>query len=360
MATPMSADGWLNALRVEGITKIVQMPNWKTHNRDDETGKVFGPVYGVAIHHTAGVGPGMAEFCRKGSADLPGPLVQDFLAKDGTLYLVGHGRCNHAGSVTPAVRDAIKADKAPTGHEREQGAETVDGNDFLYGLEIENKGDGKDPYPAAQYAVAVKWAAARLRYHGWTANSAWGHKELTTRKTDPSFPKGMAQFRKDVAAVLAHPAGYKAPTTPSRSIDSVEINGMTDYTSVARTGTTSSIGNGLTYEVYFTSEQADDPGDHGLNGKSVLSGPGQFSGAVKIRFETPAPAGLTFRMVRQENNVTVGTEWMGDITPGADHFVAPVIGAVGTGQNLVLVIENHSGGTVNLTEAFLRFHSQAA
>ena len=60
-------------------------------------------------------------------------------------------------------------------------------------------------------AVARRWAAARLRYHGWTANSAWGHKEITTRKIDPSFD--MVKFRKDVAALLARPAGAKPPVT---------------------------------------------------------------------------------------------------------------------------------------------------
>lgn len=213
MATPMSAGAWENALRIEGITKIVKMPGWSTHNRDDETGKTFGPVHGVVIHHTAGVGEGMANFCYKGTSALPGPLCHDFLAKDGTLYLVGHGRTNHAGTTTQAVKNAFIADKAPTGAERRQVPENVDGNDFLYGIEIENKGDSKDPYPAAQYEVAVRWAAARLRFHGWSANSAWGHKEITGRKIDPSFD--MVKFRKDVAARLSkHPS---APTTPAPS-----------------------------------------------------------------------------------------------------------------------------------------------
>lgn len=236
MSTPMSADAWRNALRIEGVTKIVEMKSWKTHNRDGATGKAFGPVHGALIHHTAGVSSTMSTFVYNGTTALPGPLCHDFLAKDGTLYLVGHGRTNHAGTTTPAVRDAFIADKAPT-TQRTQGSETVDANDFLYGLEIENKGDGKDPYPAVQYAVAVKWAAARLRYHGWTANSAWGHKEITTRKIDPSFD--MVKFRKDVAAVLAVPAGKPVtPATPPKTTtptkgDSVSLS-KADLAAVAK------------------------------------------------------------------------------------------------------------------------------
>lgn len=200
MSAPWSFEDRLAAYRAAGITKIVIMKNAATHNRDEETGKPFGEVYGVAIHHTAGVGSGQKDVCYNGVAGLPGPLCHDFLAKDGTLYVVGHGRTNHAGTVTPAVKAAIKADKAPVASMRD-GTETEDGNDFLFGLEIENKGDGKDPYPAAQYDVAVRWAYAHLNHYNWTKNSAWGHKELTKRKIDPSFPMG--QFRTDVDKMLA-------------------------------------------------------------------------------------------------------------------------------------------------------------
>lgn len=213
MATPMSSGGWENALRIEGITKIVKTPGWATDGRDKATGKTFGPVHGALIHHTAG--RDSLKLVQEGTSALPGPLCHDYLAKDGTLYLIGTGRTNHAGTCTPAVRDAIIAEKTPVSSMR-NGTESVDANDFLYGLEIENLGDGKDPYPAVQYAVAVKWAAARLRYHGWGANSAWGHKELTTRKIDPSFD--MTKFRKDVAALLKIKPGTTpkppAPTTP--------------------------------------------------------------------------------------------------------------------------------------------------
>lgn len=201
MATPWTFEQRLAAYRAEGITDIVVMPGAKTHNRDDETGSVFGPVHGVTIHHTAGVSSGMKNVIYNGVAGLPGPLSQDFVAKDGTLYVVGHGRCNHAGPVTEAVKKSIIAERTPNLNDRNVGSETVDGNDFLYGLEIENEGDGKDPYPAKQYDVAVRWAAAHLRHHGWGANSAWGHKEITRRKIDPSF--SMDTFRDRVKARLA-------------------------------------------------------------------------------------------------------------------------------------------------------------
>jgi hypothetical protein len=208
MATPWTFEQRLAAYRAEGITDIVVMSGAKTHNRDDETGRAFGPVYGVTIHHTAGVSSGMKDVIYNGVSGLPGPLAQDFLAKDGTLYVVGHGRCNHAGSVTAAVKASIIAERQPNLNDRTVGSETEDGNDFLYGLEIENEGDGNDPYPAKQYDVAVRWAAAHLRFHGWVQNSAWGHKEITGRKIDPSF--SMNAFRDRVQARLANEEGAVA------------------------------------------------------------------------------------------------------------------------------------------------------
>lgn len=208
----MTAAQWLAALKAEGITEIVEMPGWKTHNRNP--GRAWGEVHGLAIHHTAGVGSGMADFCYIGTESLPGPLVQDFLAKDGTLYLVGNGRCNHAGTIAANAHNAIADDAMPfTGTLKPDSSEPYDGNRELYGLEIENKGDGKDPYPAAQYDVAVRWAAARCRVHDWTAGSVAGHKELTRRKIDPSF--NMAVFRQNVRDRLSHsPSGEDTDMDP--------------------------------------------------------------------------------------------------------------------------------------------------
>jgi hypothetical protein len=191
---------WLAALKAEGITDIVEMPGWKTHNRNHKG--AWGEVHGLTIHHTAGVGTGMADFCFNGTAALPGPLCHDFLAKDGTLYLVGNGRTNHAGTIAANAHTAIGNETMPlNGTFKPDRAEPFDGNRELYGIEIENRGDGTDPYPEKQYDVAVRWAAARCRFHGWSAGSIAGHKEVTTRKVDPSF--GMASFRTHVAARLA-------------------------------------------------------------------------------------------------------------------------------------------------------------
>ncbi|MFI5802982.1 peptidoglycan-binding protein [Streptomyces sp. NPDC051561] len=167
-------------------------------------------MHGVMIHHTAG--SDSLNFCFNGSTDLPGPLCHTHLNKAGTATMVGNGRANHAGTIAQNAFDAVLNESKT--HPKPGASEPVDGNRHFYGIEIENRGDGKDPYPSAQYQAAVRWAAAICRHHGWSADSVIGHGEGTRRKVDPSFPMG--QFRKDVAARLAgKPETPKPPTKPS-------------------------------------------------------------------------------------------------------------------------------------------------
>lgn len=218
MATPLSADAILTVLKAEGLT-VNEHAGWRTHNRDAATGKTFGPVNGVLIHHTAGHND--KEICYNGRSDLPGPLCHSWLGKTAGLWMIGSGRANHAGLVDPDVIAALVAERSPL--PKDDNA-TMDGNDVLYGLEIENLGDGKDPYPAQQYKEAVLWAAALCRHHGWSEKSVAGHKEVQPGKIDPSFD--MDVFRSDVKKQLATKPGSSTggSTTPTPAKPKVDLS----------------------------------------------------------------------------------------------------------------------------------------
>jgi hypothetical protein len=207
MATPLSADRFLAALKAEGV-RVVERSGWRTHNRNSRG--PWGGVHGVAIHHTAG--SNSLGVCIHGTSGLPGPLCHTHLAKTGVATLVGYGRTNHAGTFAANAHQAV-VDEA-TVHPRPDVTETVDGNQHYYGIEIENLGNGRDPYPVVQYDQAVRWAAAICRAHGWSSHSVIGHKEGTRRKIDPSFPMG--DFRAAVAERLAHPPSWNPGTTPPK------------------------------------------------------------------------------------------------------------------------------------------------
>lgn len=220
MAYPMDTAEWKAALKAEGV-RVEYLAGWSTYGRDDETGKPFGPVHGIVIHHTAGRND--LGVVVNGTPSLPGPLAHAWLGRTGTTPLkqISVHRCNHAGSVPLNIRKAMIAE---SGHPAPSGAETEDANDFTYGLEIENKGDGTDVYPEEQYDQAVRWAAAICRSHNWTAASVFGHKEVTTRKIDPKGPVAgyglrerftfsMAVFRADVAQRLKNKPSWSPQQT---------------------------------------------------------------------------------------------------------------------------------------------------
>ena len=219
MATPLAASTLLAALKAEGC-KVVEHRSWRTHNRNHKG--AWGPVNGVMIHHTVSSGEeSSVALCYNGHANLPGPLCHTVGGKSGKLYMVGHGRANHAGSGDDDVlRAVINETSLPADNEA-----NTDGNRHFYGLEIVNLGNGKDQYPAVQYDAAVRWAAAICRTHGWNERSVIGHKEWQPGKIDPHGPVegrgafSMDRFRADVAERLKHPAswnpGAAAPSQPT-------------------------------------------------------------------------------------------------------------------------------------------------
>lgn len=210
MATPLSADRMITALANEGVS-FREHAGWRTHNRN--SAGQWGPVNGVMIHHTAGRDSLGVIWDGTGPA-LPGPLAHAHLSKTGVITLTANGRANHAGKGSQAVYDAVVAERTVI---PATGPDAVDGNVHFYGLEIENLGNGTDPYPAAQYRAAVKYAAAICRAHGWDERSVIGHKNWTKRKIDPSFD--IYQFRDDVSAQLNRGEDTPVGTVPGKDIE---------------------------------------------------------------------------------------------------------------------------------------------
>ncbi|MFF4168587.1 peptidoglycan-binding protein [Streptomyces sp. NPDC001744] len=213
MATPLTADQLLAALRAEGVT-VVEHREWRTHNRNHVG--AWGPVNGVMIHHTVSSGSAASvELCYNGYAELPGPLCHGVIDKEGVVHLVGNGRANHAGGGDPDVLKAVIAenygDRPPATDEHQGSAGAVDGNARFYGFECVNLGDGADPWPAAQLDAIERASAAICRAHAWGAKSVIGHLEWSDHKSDPrGFT--MPDLRGRIAARLAA-APSKAPAT---------------------------------------------------------------------------------------------------------------------------------------------------
>lgn len=214
MATPMTADQFVEALKNEGLT-VLEHSGWREHNRES-SGRAFGPMRGVMIHHTGGSAPSDLSIVWSGRSDLPGPCAHSYMSTSGIVTMTGNGRANHAGGGDPRVLDQVTEESygtAPSAsryHDGSSGA--ADGNRYFYGLEASNTGSKSDDYPEAQYQAIVKWAAAICRFHKWTAKSVIGHKEWSNWKPDPVY--SMDEFRKDVQALLDKPPAKATPAKP--------------------------------------------------------------------------------------------------------------------------------------------------
>ena len=172
---------WLADMLKNAGLKVAQIPGWQDRGRGD-----VGQILGILCHHTAGGKNGnmpSLDLLVKGRPDLPGPLSQLGLGRDGTYYIIAAGRCNHAGK---GIWKGL-----------------VNGNSNFIGIEAENTGKHDDPWPAVQMEAYRRGVAAILKHIGRGAEFCAGHKEYALpkgRKPDASFD--MIAFRSGVAAIL--------------------------------------------------------------------------------------------------------------------------------------------------------------
>jgi len=177
---------WLpEVLQGAGLV-VAEQPGWRTRGHDD-----VGDIKGVICHHTAGPLEGNMPSLgtvTNGRANLPGPLAQLGLGRDGTFYVVAAGRAYHAGA---GIWQGITT-----------------GNTSFIGIEAENTGltagPNAEPWPDVQMDAYRRGVAAILAKIGADASMCCGHKEYALpagRKTDPSFD--MNDFRAEVAAIMA-------------------------------------------------------------------------------------------------------------------------------------------------------------
>jgi hypothetical protein len=189
---------WLPEVLEDAELKVAEQPGWRTRGHDD-----VGTIKGVMCHHTAGPRTGIMpslEIVTNGRPDLPGPLAQLCLGRDGTYFVVAAGRAYHAG---PGNWRGITT-----------------GNSSFIGIEAENTGQTSgpdaDPWPAAQVDAYQRGVAAILNKIGASVDMCCGHKEYAPgRKIDPTLD--MAQFRQGVSAIMS---GTARPPTLIAAVDS--------------------------------------------------------------------------------------------------------------------------------------------
>lgn len=207
----------LAVLASEGI-EVVYEKGWETKGR---TG--FTPA-GIMVHHTAGPKTGDAPclgICINGRPDLPGPLCQMVLARSGKVHVISANIANHAGKGAQQVLDEVRKDIPITKNAAERKlADNVGGNQFFYGIEVENAGVSSDPYPPAQLEALYRICAVICNAHSWSANRVIHHRQWTSRKIDMSLrsdiTSAVAQF---MDTLVVHLSVGEDPTPPAWEAD---------------------------------------------------------------------------------------------------------------------------------------------
>lgn len=174
-------DGLNRDLKKHGV-KVRKVEGWRTRRASTST---FAPR-GVLCHHTAssrtgGDSPAL-NICVHGRSDLPGPLCNFHLSRDGVVTYVAAGRANHAGLGGPI-----------------KGIPLNSGNSYLWGIEAENNGID-EPWPEKQIRAYAILCALLLKLVKADVSMVIAHKEYTSRKIDPHFE--MDAFRHRVRKAL--------------------------------------------------------------------------------------------------------------------------------------------------------------
>lgn len=168
-----------DACRKSGLP-VVEVEGWKGRGHGQMAG-----VNTIVCHHTATSAKAAGNYpslriVRDGRPDLPGPLSQLGLGRDGTVYVIAAGVAYHAGA---------------TFYPRQ---------DNWHALGIEAEHDGVSPWPEVQHSAYVRLVAALAEHYGIPLSNVQGHKEIAYpkgRKIDPTFD--MNDFRRRVRAVNA-------------------------------------------------------------------------------------------------------------------------------------------------------------
>lgn len=166
-------------LRRAGLN-VVEVDGWRTRGHGQ-----FAAVETIVCHHTAGPASGLMPSLRvvtHGRSDLPGPLCNLGLGRDGTVYVVAAGYAFHAGTVLHGTY----------------------ANDHSIGIEAE--ATGVTSWPEVQMKAYARLCAALCEHYGIPVSRVLGHKEVAAplgRKIDPNFD--MASFRRRVELAKPDP-----------------------------------------------------------------------------------------------------------------------------------------------------------
>lgn len=175
---------------------------WK--RRGASGGAQMKAVAGVLWHHDVSPRSGtypLRNMLKNGRAGLTGPLCHIGFDRDGTVWVVGAGKANHAG----------------TG--KVSGVPRNGGNTRLIGIEMTSAGTRPWDWTAAQLRQMPRLGAALSDIFGLSTSQHWAHYEYQNGKIDPAgLPGNMPGLRSRIGAVRFGGISGGGATVPRPSV----------------------------------------------------------------------------------------------------------------------------------------------
>ncbi|WP_333473266.1 peptidoglycan recognition protein family protein [Lolliginicoccus lacisalsi] len=174
---------WLaDVLRAEGL-RVIEQDGWRARGHG-----TFRDIRGVMAHHTAGGSPNDWRVVLEGRPDLPGPLSNLVLEKDGTYRVIAAGVCWHAGRGSWP------------------GWPVNNANFHVLGIEAVSSGrpdsQGRYDWTLVQLDAYARGCAALAVRAGFPVRDVVGHKEYSAEgKIDPAGID-MNVFRAEVGRIV--------------------------------------------------------------------------------------------------------------------------------------------------------------
>lgn len=202
---PRKAQLIKDALELSGVPHRF-VNGWETRGSTE-----FNPV-GMTWHATAGSANSSAEaevnVLLNGSATAPPPIAQFMAARDGVLWVVAAGRCNHNKVGWDGPNEGL-------------------GNSSLWGIEIQNDNRGQ-AYPAAQMNTVRRFTATMFRLMKADPRrrlaAHYEHQPYATRpsgetstKSDP-FGVNMADERPRVYEIMMEELDMPSPEEIAKAV----------------------------------------------------------------------------------------------------------------------------------------------
>ncbi|GAA3967483.1 hypothetical protein GCM10022384_18670 [Streptomyces marokkonensis] len=261
--------------------------------------------------------------------------------------LESHFGIGYAGDIAQYIGTETRADANAGANRRGDGTGAVS-------IETASNTKASDAWTPEQIEQLVLLGAWLHRHHGIPLRICRSHD-------DPGFGYH-SMFRQWSTSGTACPGNARIrqfrevvfPAIVARATDTVQGDDMPDYINLG--AQPYELRPGMWDSIEFTSEWADEPGQHADDGAVWARGPARFTGTISLAIEDlPTGAVLQVRMAEFDGNTYVHGHPIHEVigTSGRTYAVIPLTKRIGAGRRMRVRLCSQAADPITITSAVL-------